>query len=378
MFAWPYDTPRRGGAIPERPFGEFDACTRRLDARRRAVHAMRPATPRTGGARACSAAARTTGDASRCASGRTTSSARALDGLGDDWPISYDDIKPYYDKVDRLIGIFGSDGESAQRAGRHLPAAAEAALLRAADQGGVRQAEHPGIPSRLSILTQPLNGRPACHYCGQCGRGCRTHSNFSSPSVLLPPALATGQLTLITNAMAREVTVDQSGLATACLHRQEDRTATTTCARASSCSRRARASRRGSCSTRSRRSFPHGLANSSGVVGKYLTDSTGTGVSGFIPKMVDDVPHNEDGVGGMHLYMPWWLDNKKLDFPRGYHIEVGGGRRMPSVRLHGRHPQFTGIERRAADRVRRLRQAAQGRLPPLLRRDGRASPAAAR
>src|SRR5687768_18615429 len=63
--------------------------------------------------------------------------------------------------------------------------------------------------------------------------------------------------------------------------------------------------------------FPHGLGNSSGVVGKYLTDTTGTGVTGFIPKMMDGVPHNEDGTGGAHLYMPWWLDNKKLDFPRG-------------------------------------------------------------
>src|SRR6185436_5958383 len=59
--------------------------------------------------------------------------------------------------------------------------------------------------------------------------------------------------------------------------------------------------------------FPQGLGNSSGAVGKYLTDSTGTGVTGFIPRMMSQVPHNEDGVGGAHLYMPWWLDNKKLD-----------------------------------------------------------------
>ena len=52
-------------------------------------------------------------------------------------------------------------------------------------------------------------------------------------------------------------------------------------------------------------------------------------MTGFIPKLMDMPPHNEDGVGGMHLYMPWWLDNKKLDFPRGYHIELGGGRGMP-------------------------------------------------
>jgi choline dehydrogenase-like flavoprotein len=77
--------------------------------------------------------------------------------------------------------------------------------------------------------------------------------------------------------------------------------------------------------------FPQGLANSSGTVGKYLTDSTGASVRGFIPALMDGIPHNEDGTGGMHLYTPWWLDNKKLDFPRGYHIEPGGGRRMPSA-----------------------------------------------
>src|SRR5207302_1369347 len=71
--------------------------------------------------------------------------------------------------------------------------------------------------------------------------------------------------------------------------------------------------------------FPNGLANGSGTVGKYITDTTGTDVAGFIPKMMDHVPHNHDGVGGMHLYMPWWLEDQKLDFPRGYHIEVWGG-----------------------------------------------------
>ena len=81
--------------------------------------------------------------------------------------------------------------------------------------------------------------------------------------------------------------------------------------------------------------FPHGLANSSGVVGKYLTDTTGTDVAGYIPKLVDHVPHNEDGVGGGHLYMPWWVDNRKLDFPRGYHIEIWGGLGVPSYGFMG-------------------------------------------
>ena len=66
--------------------------------------------------------------------------------------------------------------------------------------------------------------------------------------------------------------------------------------------------------------FPDGLANSSGQVGRNLTDSTGLSVGGHIPKMEHGVPHNEDGTGGANLYMPWWGDNKTLDFPRGYHI----------------------------------------------------------
>ncbi len=185
------------------------------------------------------------------------------------------------------------------------------------------------IAARKSILTRPLNGRPACHFCGQCGRGCATHSNFSSPSVLLPPALATGRLTIVPNAMAREVTTDDAGLATGVSYvdtatgREHQVRAKIVVLAASACE-----SARLLLNSRSSR-FPNGLANSSGTVGKYLTDTTGSDVSGFIPSMAGGVPHNEDGAGGMHIYMPWWLDNRKLDFPRGYHIEPWGGRDMP-------------------------------------------------
>jgi len=75
--------------------------------------------------------------------------------------------------------------------------------------------------------------------------------------------------------------------------------------------------------------FPNGLANSSGLVGKYLMDTVGVSVGGFFPALMDRPAHNEDGVGGMHVYMPWWNYQKKMPFPRGYHIEVWGGRGMP-------------------------------------------------
>src|SRR2546422_171279 len=138
---------------------------------------------------------------------------KALDGLGDDWPISYDDVAPYYDKIDRLIGLFGSN-ESLPNEPNGVflppprPRCHELLVKQAADRLHVTC-----IPARLSILTRPLNGRAACHYCGQCNRGCKTNSNFSSTNVLIAPARATGKLTLKTNAMAREITLDRSGRA---------------------------------------------------------------------------------------------------------------------------------------------------------------------
>ena len=189
------------------------------------------------------------------------------------------------------------------------------------------------IPARMSILTRPLNGRPACHYCGQCGRGCAAHANFSSPSVLLPPALETGRLELITNAMAREVTTDDEGLGTGVSYvekndgREHHVRASIVVLAASACE----SVRLLLNSTSSR--HPGGLANASGAAGRYLMDSTGTNATGYFPKLENGIPHNEDGASGMHLYMPWWRDNRELDFPRGYHVEFGGGRRMPGYRF---------------------------------------------
>jgi choline dehydrogenase-like flavoprotein len=265
---------------------------------------------------------------------------RSRDGLGDDWPISYEDLAPYYDKLDRMVGVFGStENLPNEPDGIFLPPPKprchELLVKKACDELAITC-----IPSRLSILTKPLNGRAACHYCGQCERGCSTASNFSTPTVLLPPALQTGRLKIVTGAMAREVLTDDEGLATGVSyvdtsdgreHQVRVRARIVVLA-ASACE-----TARLLLNSRAPR-HPDGLANSSGAVGRYLTDTTGTGVAGHIAALANGVPHNEDGTGGMHLYMPWWLDNRKLDFPRGYHIEFGGGRTMPGYRtLNGIH-----------------------------------------
>jgi choline dehydrogenase-like flavoprotein len=135
----------------------------------------------------------------------------------------------------------------------------------------------------MAILTKPLNGRPACHYCGQCTRGCITASNFSSSQVLIPPAQATGRLTLIPHAMAREMLVGKDGKVQAVLY--IDRTSGTEnrvharsfVLAASTCE-----SARLLLNSRSPL-FPNGLANSSGVVGRYLMDSVGSFGVGLSP-----------------------------------------------------------------------------------------------
>ena len=326
MFKWPYDSPRRGASTPEQQFGEFDAGL---------------------GGWTLAGEPYTVADdqnfdwfRTRMLGGRTNHWGRislrygpddfrrhSIDGLGDDWPISYDDIAPYYEGLPNdPDGIFMPAPEP--RCWEHL-------IKRGADRMGITC-----IPSRLSILTRPLNGRSACHYCGQCNRGCGTRSNFSSPTVLLPPALETGRLEIIANAMAREVTIDNQGLASGVSYVNKDDgreyqvRARIVVLAASACE-----TARLLLNSKSTL-FPDGLANSSGVVGRYLTDNTGSDVMGVVPQLMDNVPHNEDGAGGAHLFMPWWLSHGDLDFPRGYHIEIWGGRGMPTYGFMGDIGQF--------------------------------------
>ena len=214
MFTWNYDSPRRGAGSRARPFGEFDGCIGGWDIE---------GEPYT-----VAAGEKFMWFRARMLGGRTNHwgrislrfgprdfKARSRDGLGDDWPIGYDDIKPYYDKLDRFVGLFGVDGGHGERARRHLPAAARAARARAADQEGLRPARdhvHPLAP----VDPDPAAERPRrpATTAASAAAAAPTHSNFSTPSVLLPPALATGKLTIVTGAMAREVLTNDEGLAT--------------------------------------------------------------------------------------------------------------------------------------------------------------------
>lgn len=257
---------------------------------------------------------------------------RDIDGLGANWPISYDDIKPYYDRLDRMVGVFGSKEKRRNDPDGFFLPAPKPRLHELYYIKGARKMGVDVIPSRLSILTKKLNNdRGVCFYCRQCGRSCNAYADFSSSSVFVIPAVNGGQVDLYVNSMVKNVTTNENGRATGVSFiNKEDRKEYQLKGRSVVLGASACSSARILLNSKSKQ-HPNGLGNSSDHVGRYLHDSTGAGRSGLVPALMNrKTDYNEDGVGGMHIYSPWWLDNKKLDFPRGYHIEVWGGMDAPA------------------------------------------------
>lgn len=327
---FPYESPRRG-AGSTRPFGDFDMAYGgwKLEGE--------PYTKNRG----------TEFDwfRSRMVGGRTNHWGRIslrfgpldfkrkdFDGKGDNWPIGYEDVRPYYDKVDKLIGVFGTRENIPNEPDGYFLPPPKPRLHELYLKKGTGKVGVPMIPSRLSILTRKVNKkRQACFFCSQCSRSCMVYGDFSSSSVLVNPALETGNVDLYVNAMVREVTTDNEGKATGVTYidkedLQEYQVKSKVVIMAASACSTARILLNSKSAQ-----HPNGLANSSDHVGKYLHDSTGASRGALIPSLMDRKRYNEDGVGGMHLYTPWWLnDQKDLGFTRGYHIEYWGGMGMPA------------------------------------------------
>jgi choline dehydrogenase-like flavoprotein len=266
---------------------------------------------------------------------------RNRDGLGYDWPLTYDDLAPWYDKTEKLIGI---TGKAPPRHLTNTPDSPDGCLLPAPPPRAFeifyarafRAMGIPVVPMHGAVLTQPveaMNGRNTCVFATPCERGCAIGANFQSTTVLIPPAKATGNLTIICNALVYRVDLDKAGKAkgVSYVNRQTGEHQSVTA--------RVVVLAAGSCETarillNSKSSaHPDGLCNAHGLVGRYLMDSVGLGVTGQFPALEGLPPTNDDGMGVHHTYVPWWGYDKhqKLGFPRGYHIEIGGGRRMPSV-----------------------------------------------
>ena len=277
------------------------------------------------------------------------------DGLGTDWPITYDEIAPYYDRAEAFIGVTGTK-EGIRSAPDGIfqppppPRVHEILVQRASKKLNI-----PCIPNRMAVITTPLNGRPPCHYCGQCGRGCIPASNYSSSQVQILPAMKSGRVKVLSNAMARELITDAAGKVTAVSYIDKTtRTENQIRCRAVVVAGGACESARLLLNSKSSR-HPNGLANSSGTVGRYLTDTVGYDMSARIPALNGLPRHDCDGMGGMHVFMPWWMwdRQKEAGMPRGYHIEIGGGFNMPGVgAFHGSCERHEGYGKKLKDAIR--------------------------
>jgi choline dehydrogenase-like flavoprotein len=372
MFQTPDQAPLTGVRTPQKPFGFFDAT---VDGGWQVPGEPYVQTSDTDAGRFDWWRARMLGGRTNhwgrisLRNGPYDFKAKSRDSLGIDWPISYDDMAPYYDKVELLVGVYGSneglentpnsspgcllpppaplvaDLLMAQRAKRlGIPAIPghRAVLTRALDFKTSPARLHPGNSVAQRLIAEDMKKRAPCLWATPCGRGCAVRANYQSTTVQLPPALASGNLDITTDAMVYEVTLGPDGHATGVSYvdrttgKHQHARARVVILAASACE-----SVRILLNSKSNQ-FPQGLANSSGKVGRYLMDTVGSSVSGQIPLLESLPPLNEDGADGDAMYVPWWLYKEQskgqLGFARGYHIEYGGGRRMPG------HATAAGIE----------------------------------
>ena len=257
--------------------------------------------------------------------------ANKLDGHGIDWPIRYNDIAPWYRKVEQFIGVSGqSEGLS------HLP---DSDFLPPMEMNAVEQHVKRSIEShfddrimtigRAAVLTKPHLGRGACHYCGPCHRGCSAGAYFSTQSSTLPAARATGNLTLISDTVVDQVQYDPAtqrvtGVTT--VNTQTLARSTYSAKLVFLCASSI-ASAALLLNSRSEQ-FPKGLGNRSGALGRYLMDHTyRTGATGVFTEFNDIIDRGNRPNG---IYIPRFqnVNKQDRDFLRGYNFQ-GSAIRMP-------------------------------------------------
>jgi choline dehydrogenase-like flavoprotein len=253
----------------------------------------------------------------------------SYDGVGIDWPLTYEEIDPWYTSVERLIGVSGEkcsvasgmpDGDFQPPA----PLNCNLSIMRAT----ARKLGYIATSEPHAIITRPLSGRPACHYCGRCTQGCDSGSKFTSPGTLLPWAQATGRMTLIQNAIVREVTVDARGRANGVTWidrytMKENGVRGRYVVLSASAIETARILLNSKSNL-----FPNGLANSSGQVGKHLVEDAVASVTGVLTQLEGREVVNEDSHSPWVRVHPFINMNEKTRSKtvlRRYMLRCSGG-----------------------------------------------------
>lgn len=229
------------------------------------------------------------------------------DGWGEDWPVSYEEVEPYYDRVERLIGISGNaKGVYNSPQGQHLLPAFNARCGELLIAQGARKLGIPAIAKPLAVLSRPYDGRPACHYCGACSWGCDVRARYSALDVVFPKLQGMRNFTLRPNAAVHTVVVDpNTGKARGVTFidsntRQEYEVRGRAVVLAASMIESIRIL----LNSRTRE-YPAGLANSSDTLGRYLMGHVSfNGIPGFFPQLAGRPTTNDDGPGEACMYIP--------------------------------------------------------------------------
>ena len=287
--------------------------------------------------------------------------AASHDGFGEDWPLSYADLAPYYDLVEDYVGHLRPRRGRLRAARQPLPArrCRSSARERGCASASRASSAGPSRSGRVANLTRSLNGRAPCHYCGPCYWGCVTNSYFNSAFTTVADAIASGNCTHVPNAMVYKVLTDGG-------HEPRDRARSTSTA--SRARRRRSAARVVVLCAQALESArillnsknaqnPGGLGNSSGVLGHYLMDHlwVAGGADGEFPGLEEkpslDGPNRPNGI-----YVIRFRNTKNgprsKDFLRGYGFQGG--------QAHGLQLRRAGLRRRLQARGARTRRRACG------------------
>lgn len=275
---------------------------------------------------------------------------RSLAGIEEDWPLTYQELAPDYDCVERMIGVCGSrEGLDIVPDGNYLPPlksrCSEEIVARASARMGIRM-----IPVRKALLTVPYDNRPPCHYCGHCMEGCDTGAIFTVPNSMIPKAEKTGNFTLLANHIAREILVDREGRARAVsVVNTETKLEQEIRARIIAVSCASIESARLLLNSRSPQ-HPNGLANSNDAVGRYLAGHVTADIEAYLEDLIGTPPANNDGATD-HAYIPRFnLDGNPSGFAGGYHFQV----QFASFMVPYQAPHIRGFGKKFKEQVRFL------------------------
>lgn len=246
---------------------------------------------------------------------------RTHDGAGEDWPIDYADVAPYYEAIEREVGVCGNrDGLEDLPDGVFLPPVA----LKCSDEILQRAARSLGaslIHVRKATLSVATSTRPACHFCGNCMAGCDVVAKYNSADVHIAPAEKSGQVTVFSDCIVREVIMSDENRATGVryvhrVHKREGevrgRAVVVACACVQSIAL---------LMMSTSRRYPAGLANSSGQLGRHFIPHFTGGIECVLENLRGKAPTNDEGFLD-HAYLPSFMHKRKRNYARSFGAQV--------------------------------------------------------